>query len=74
MNQTDLSVQVNSSTHCILIISLFFLYEILKVHLKHKIQYIGPIRKLRLLHHGHSTNVLPFSKPFIEEQVLHERF
>ena len=58
----------------LLIISLFFLYEILKVHLKHKIQYIGLIRKLRLLHHGHSTNVLPFSKPFIEEQVLHERF
>ena len=58
----------------LLIISLFFLYEILKVHLKHKIQYIDPIRKLRLLHHGHSTNVLPFSKPFIEEQVLHERF
>ena len=34
MNQTDLSVQVNSSTHCILIISLFFLYEILKVHIE----------------------------------------
>ena len=56
----------------LLIISLFFLYEILKVHLKHKIQYIGPIRKLRLLHHGHSTNVLLFVHHLIEEQVLHE--
>ena len=56
----------------LLIISLFFLYEILKVHLKHKIQYIGLIRKLRLLHHGHSTNVLLFVHHLIEEQVLHE--
>ena len=56
----------------LLIISLFFLYEILKVHLKHKIQYIGLIRKLRLLHHGHSTNVLLFVHHLIEEQVLRE--
>ena len=40
--------------------------------LKHKIQYIGLIRKLRLLHHGHSTNVLLFVHHLIEEQVLHE--
>ena len=56
----------------LLIISLFFLYEILKVHLKHKIQYIGLIRKLRLLHHGHSTNVLLFVNRSTEEQVLRE--
>ena len=64
----DVLLIINS----LLIISLFFLYEILKVHLKHKIQYIGLIRKLRLLHHGHSTNVLLFVHHLIEEQVLHE--
>ena len=46
--------------------------------LKHKIQYIGLIRKLRLLHHGHSTNVLCFRgdneirtrDPLLARQVL----
>ena len=57
----------------LLIISLFFLYEILKVHLKHKIQYIGLIRKLRLLHHGHSTDVLLFVLCFRGDNEIRTR-
>ena len=45
--------------------------------MKHKIysaslSLASGIRKLRLLHHGHSTNVLLFVHHLIEEQVLHE--
>ena len=45
--------------------------------MKHKIysaslSLASEIRKLRLLHHGHSTNVLLFVHHLIEEQVLHE--
>ena len=44
--------------------------------MKHKIysaslSLASGIRKLRLLHHGHSTNVLLFVHHLIEEQVLH---
>ena len=45
--------------------------------MKHKIysaslSLASGIRKLRLLHHGHSTNVLLFVNRFTEEQVLRE--
>ena len=45
--------------------------------MKHKIysaslSLASGIRKLRLLHHGHSTNILLFVHHLIEEQVLRE--